>query len=187
MSNARQPVTARIPVGSGVGGGETISLPGFDAFRRNGNVLAGYGETGLLLIYRPDDSESKSADRLLEWSRRLRGRMPLGVQATFSYRPENRWQGEAMDMTTLICCNSLLDLVENVLRRPLTISSVLEYDAGSRPLVRPAHLLQAEHPDSRLDFVLSRHADVMADIANRGGVPSSVGWSLLVSQIPRLL
>lgn len=88
-------------------------------------------------------------------------------------------------MAILICSDALSALTENTLRHPLTVITALEYDERSRPLVRLAHLLRAERPDPRLDFALSRHADVLSDIAGRGGIPSSVGWSFLVSQTPR--
>lgn len=159
-------------------------LPGFDAILRRGDTVIGYGECGLLLACRSEKTECVEVSRLLAWSAAQWHHTPLGAQAVLARRRAG-WRDEAVDLTILVCTQTLLDLAMQTLSRPLSRFRARRYLRRARHWVRLAHLLRAEYPDPRLDFALSRHADVVADIAARGGIPSSVGWSFLVSQTPR--
>ena len=161
-----------------------IMLPGFDAILRRGDTVIGYGECGLLLACRSEKTECEEVSRLLAWSVAQWHHTPLGAQTVLARRRAD-WRDEAVDLTILVCSQTLLDLAMQTLSRPLSWFRAHRYLRRARHWVRLAHLLRMEYPDPRLDFALSRHADVVSDIAARGGIPSSVGWSFLVSQTPR--
>jgi len=164
-----------------------LTLPEFDQVRKRGDGIVAFGRTGLLLTYMPTGGQCPEAGGLLAWSQAKRHHAPLGAQAVLTGRKTSDWTGEAVDLTILVCSQTLHDLAAWVLAGPLTPWRVHRYLRGARPWVRLAHLLAVDHTDPRLEVALAHHRDVMGDIAVRGGIPSSVGWSLLVSQISRLL
>lgn len=161
-----------------------IGFPGFDMILRHEDTVVGYGGCGLLLVYRPEGVECGEISDLLAWSAAQWHHTPLGAQTALA-RQTDGWCDEAVDLTILVCSQTLLDAAEQALSRPLSWFRAHRYLRRVRHVVRLAHLLRAEHPDPRLNFALSRHTDILSDIAARGGIPSSVGWSFLVSQTPR--
>lgn len=164
-----------------------LTLPGFDQVRERGGGIVAFGRTGLLLTCMPTGGQCPEAGWLLAWSRAKRHHAPLGAQTVLTERKTSDWTGEAVDLTILVCSQTLHDLAAWVLAGPLTPWRVHRYLRDARPWVRLAHLLAVDHADPRLEVALAHHRDVMGDIAVRGGVPSSVGWSLLISWMSRLL
>lgn len=152
---------------------------------REGDVIA-FGRTGLLLTYMPTGRQCPEAGWLLAWSRAKWHHAPLGVQTVLTGGKTSDWVSQAVDLTILVCSQTLHDFAAWVLARPLTWWRVHRYLHDARPWVRLAHLLAVDHADPRLEAALAHHKEIMEDIAVRGGIPPSVGWSLLVSQVSRL-